>query len=121
MIGFHFTKFDPNAKGKSKFDQLLDIFMQLLTYTNGDVGEALQWMNQLDKEYKLTNDEYGMGDFIEDLKDKGYIDENRQKGAIKITPKTEQGIRKRSLGRNFRETEKNQAGQSQYVQARWRR
>ena len=51
MIGFQFGKYDPKKDGKSKFDQLLDIFMQLLTYTNGDVGEALQWMNQLDKEY----------------------------------------------------------------------
>ena len=96
MIGFHFRKYDPKQDGKSKFDQLLDIFMQLLTYTNGDVAEALQWMNQLDKEYELTEDEYGMGDFIEDLKDKGYIDENKQTGAITITPKTEQGIRKSS-------------------------
>ena len=64
MKGFHFTKFDPDEGGKSKFQQLLDLFMQLLTYTSGDVGEAMQWMNELDKQYKLTNDEYGMGDFI---------------------------------------------------------
>ncbi len=51
MIGFQFGKYDPKKDGKPKFDQLLDIFMQLLTYTNGDVSEALQWMNQLDKEY----------------------------------------------------------------------
>ena len=89
MIGFHFTKYDPNQGGKSKFDQLLDIFMQLLTYTSGDFAEALQWMNQLDKEYQLTNEEYGMGDFIEDLKDKGYIDENKQTGAITIFSITE--------------------------------
>src|SRR5579871_3617388 len=101
MIGFHFDKYDPREHGKSKFEQLLDLFMQLLTYTNGDVGEAMQWMNQLDKEYDLTNDEYGMGDFIQDLKDKGYIDENKQKGTIEITPKTEQGIRKRSLEEIF--------------------
>jgi hypothetical protein len=101
MIGFHFRKYDPKQDGKSKFDQLLDIFMQLLTYTNGDVAEALQWMNQLDKEYELTKGEYGMGDFIEDLKDKGYIDENKQTGAITISPKTEQGIRKRSLEEIF--------------------
>src|ERR1700744_2603468 len=92
MIGFHFKRYDPNESGKSRFEQLLDIFMQLLSYTNGDVGEALQWMNQLDKEYQLTDDEYGMGDFIEDLKDKGYIDDNKQTGEITITPKTEQGI-----------------------------
>ena len=41
MIGFHFSRFDPNEQGKTKFDQLLDVFLQLLSYTNGDVGEAL--------------------------------------------------------------------------------
>ena len=101
MKGYHFSKFDIDQNAKSKFEQLLDLFMQLLTYTNGDVGEAMQWMNELDKEYKLTNDEYGMGDFLEDLKDKGYIDENKGSGEIKITPKTEQGIRKKSLEEIF--------------------
>ena len=70
MRGFHFTKFDNDASGKSRFDQLLDLFMQLLTYTSGDVGEAMQWLNELDKKYQLTDDEYGMGDFVDDLKDK---------------------------------------------------
>src|SRR4029079_14696642 len=113
MIGFHFRKFDPEQDGKSKFEQLLDLFMQLLTYTNGDVAETLQWMNQLDKEYNLTNDEYGMGDFIEDLKDKGYIDENRRNGEIEITPKTEQGIRKRSLEEIFGKLKKTKTGDHQ--------
>ena len=102
MRAHHFSKYDPNENNKTSFEKLLDIFMQLLTYTSGDVGEALSWLTELDKEYDLTNDEYGMGDFIEDLKDKGYIDENKQKGEIKITPKTEQGIRKKKPGRNFR-------------------
>ena len=97
MQGFHFTKFDADSEGKNKFQQLLDLFMQLLTYTSGDVGEAMQWMNELDKQYKLTDDEYGMGDFIDELKEKGYLTDNNEKGEIKITPKTEQGIRKRSL------------------------
>jgi len=97
MRGYFFTKFDPSQDGKTSFDKLMELFMQLLTYTSGDVGEALQWLNELDRQFELTNPEYGMGDFIEDLKDKGYIDENRQTGEIKITPKTEQGIRKRSL------------------------
>jgi Ca-activated chloride channel family protein len=110
MIGFHFKHFDPNETGKSKFDQLLDVFMQLLSYTNGDVGEALQWMNQLDKEYQLTDEEYGMGDFIEDLKDKGYIDDNKQTGEITITPKTEQGIRRRSLEEIFGKLKKSKQG-----------
>ena len=97
MKGYNFSKYDPSQDAKTRFEQLLDIFMQLLTYTNGDVGEAMQWMNELDKEYNLTQDEYGIGDFYEDLKDKGYIDEKRENCEIKIKPKTEQGIRKKSL------------------------
>ena len=110
MKGHKFSKFDPNEQGKTKFEQLLDIFMQLLTYTNGDVSEALNWMNQLDKEYEMTNGEYGMGDFIEELKDKGYIDDKNQAGEIKITPKTEQGIRKRSLEEIFGKLKKTKQG-----------
>src|SRR5215210_5028625 len=113
MKGFHFSKYDPNAEGKSKFDQLLDLFLQLLTYTNGDVAEALQWMNQLDKKYELTNDEYGMGDFIDELKEKGYITEENERGEIKITPKTEQGIRKRSLEEIFGKLKKSKSGEHQ--------
>lgn len=110
MLGHHFTRFDPRGEGKTKFEQLLDLFTQLLTYTNGDVSEALNWMNQLDKQYELTNDEYGMGDFIEDLKDNGYIENDEQTGGIKITPKTEQGIRKRSLEEIFGKLKKTKQG-----------
>ena len=110
MKGFFFSKFDPNQQGKSRFEQLLDMFMQLLTYTSGDVAEALQWLNEMDKEYGFTGEEYGMGDFIEDLKNKGYIDENNQTGEIKITPKTEQGIRKRSLEEIFGKLKKTKKG-----------
>src|SRR6266511_2030082 len=87
MIGHHFNKYDPNEQGKTKFQQLLDVFMQLLTYTSGDVSEALQWLNQLDREYEMTDEEYGVGDFIDELKEKGYITEEQQTGQIKITPK----------------------------------
>ncbi|HTE28264.1 vWA domain-containing protein [Flavitalea sp.] len=110
MIGYNFSKFKPGEGGKSKFEELLDLFMQLLSYTNGDVGEAMNWMNQLDKEYNLTNDEYGMGDFIDELKEKGYLKDNTETGQIKITPKTEQGIRKRSLEEIFGKLKKTKSG-----------
>ena len=97
MRSFNFSKYDPSENEKSSFEKLLDLFTQLLTHTSGDFNEAMQWLNELDKEYKLTNDDYGIGDFLEDLKEKGYIDENKQNGEIKITPKTEQSIRKKVL------------------------
>ena len=86
--------------------------MQLLTYTNGDVSEALQWMNELDKQYELTDREYGMGDFIEDLKEKGYITENEAKRRNKNHSKNRTGHPQKKPGRNFWQAEKNKAGQS---------
>ncbi|MGB4772364.1 MAG: VWA domain-containing protein [Chitinophagaceae bacterium] len=110
MKGFRFSNFDPRSSGKTPFEQLMDLFMQLLNYTSGDATEALNWLTQLDKKYQLTNEEYGMGDFIEDLKEKGYLDENKATGEIKITPKTEQGIRKRSLEEIFGKLKKTRSG-----------
>jgi Ca-activated chloride channel homolog len=110
MKGFQFSHFDPNENGKTTFEKLLDLFMQLLTYTSGDVSEALNWLTQLDKQYGLTN-EYGLGDFIDELRDKGYIDDRNENGEIKITPKTEQGIRKRSLEEIFGKLKKTNKGE----------
>ncbi len=110
MKGFKFSGFRPDEQGKTPFETLLQLFLELLTYTSGDVGEALQWLNQLDRQYELTSEEYGMGDFIEDLKAKGYIDEDPANGNIKITPKTEQGIRKKSLEEIFGKLKKTRQG-----------
>ncbi len=113
LSGYHFSKYHPGENGKSPFEKLLDLFLKLLTYTNGDFNEAMQWLNELDKEYKLTDDQYGIGDFIEDLKEKGYIDEKKETGEIKITPKTEQGIRKKSLEEIFGKLKKTKQGNHQ--------
>ena len=53
MEGFNFSTYKPEAE-KSKFEQLLDLFMQLLPYTNGDAAETLRWMMELDKQFHLT-------------------------------------------------------------------
>ncbi len=110
MKGFIFSRYDPSENSQSPFDKLLDIFTQLLTYTSGDVAEALQWLTELDKEYQLSNNEYGIGDFIQDLKDKGYIRENEEKGSFAITSKTEQTIRKRALEEIFGKLKKSGVG-----------
>ncbi|MFN4007308.1 MAG: vWA domain-containing protein [Chitinophagaceae bacterium] len=113
MLGNRFIRFNPNTQQKNKFEQLLDIFMQLLTYTSGDVSEALQWMNELDKQYQLTNNEYGMGDFIDDLKEHGYIKDDNPNGSISLTSKSEQQIRKRSLEEIFGKLKKSKQGSHQ--------
>lgn len=64
--GYVFTPYE--APNQTPFEYLFDIFSELVTHTSGDVDEALDWLNVLDNEYKLTSDEYTMEDFIEDLK-----------------------------------------------------
>lgn len=110
MLGYHFSKYNPEENGKSPFEKMLDLFTELLQYTSGDATEALHWLTQLDKQYKLTNDDYGIGDFIEDLKAHGYLKENDRDGSFKITPKTEQSIRKRSLEEIFGKMKKAKQG-----------
>lgn len=110
MRSFHFSKFNPDENQQSTFEKLLNVFMQLLNYTSGDAGEALSWLTELDKQYNLSTDEYGMGDFIDELKEKGYIEENSQRGEIRITPKTERTIRRNSLEEIFGKLRKSKQG-----------
>jgi uncharacterized protein with von Willebrand factor type A (vWA) domain len=109
MKGILFTKFEEGDK-RTPFQKLLDIFMELLQYTNGDPTEALDWLTQLDAQYHLTGDDYGIGDFIEDLKQNGYLKETEETGAYKITAKSEQSIRKRSLDEIFGKLKKTKQG-----------
>lgn len=110
MLGYRFSKHIPKDD-QSTFDKLFSIFKELLVYTSGDMAETLDWMNQLDREYNLTTDEYGMGDFIEDLKRLGYIQEDGDaEGGFSITSKTEQTIRKDSLDQIFGKLKKSKQG-----------
>lgn len=109
MLGFRFSKHTP--QGQTPFDKLFDIFKQLLTYTSGDVGEALSWLTELDKEYKLTDSNYGIGDFINDLKQKGYIREEQPGSeSFEMTSKTEKAIREVALDRVFGKLKKSKPG-----------
>ncbi len=109
MKGVLFTKYREEEK-KTPFQRLFDIFMELLSYTSGDATEALDWLTQLDRKMGLTNDDYGIGDFIEDLKEQGYLKENENDGAFKITEKSEQTIRQRSLEEIFGKLKKGKRG-----------
>ena len=110
MRGFGFSKFTPNQIPKGGFEELLKLFLELLNYTSGDAGEALAWLNELDKQYHITNDEYGIGDFIDELKQKGYLSDDNQNGSYNITAKTEQSIRQSALEEIFGKLKKSGKG-----------
>jgi len=109
--GFQFELFEKEVK--SPFDTLFDIFKELITHTSGDFDEALDWLEQLDQEYKLTTEDYTLDDFVEELKEKGYIKEEIKPDGTydkKITAKTERAIRKNALNQIFGQIRKKGAG-----------
>lgn len=110
MIGIRFTDYIPNNNGNNKFQDLLNLFLQLLTITSGDVSEALNWLTQLDQQYGLTGQNYGMGDFIQELKDNDYIKEDPIQNQLIITAKSERSIRKQSLDEIFGRLKKSSRG-----------
>jgi uncharacterized protein with von Willebrand factor type A (vWA) domain len=100
--GFSFKSYE--APNISPFDKLFEVFKDLITHTSGDFDEAIDWLRMLDKEYKLTDESYTIDDFIEDLKQKGYIREEINPdgtGGIGITAKTERAIRQQALEQIF--------------------
>ena len=120
MIGYRFTQFIPDkSANQGSFENLFKIFNQLVLITSGNVSEALQWLNELDKQHQITNDEYGIGDFIEDLKKKGYITEDNEKGEIKLTAKSEQFIRKSALEEIFGKLKKSSKGHHKSHYSGW--
>jgi uncharacterized protein with von Willebrand factor type A (vWA) domain len=84
--------------------------MQLVLITAGNVGEALQWLTEVDKQYGLSNDQYGIGDFIEDLKKNGYISDAGPDGEFKLKAKGEQNLRQSALEEIFGKLKKSKGG-----------
>ena len=109
--GFIFKTYE--VENQSPFEKLFEIFKELITHTSGDFDEAIDWLRSLDKEYKLTDENYTIDDFIEDLKKKGFIKEEITTDGLsgtKITPKTERAIRQQALNHIFGSIKRSGAG-----------
>ena len=112
MKGVIFKKYiglikDLNAKN---FEDLLKIYQQLLLITSGDFNKTISIMTELDRKHNFTPENYGIGDFIEDLKKKGYIKENPNDHKIKITKKSELELRHSALDEIFGKLKKDKSG-----------
>jgi len=110
MLGFRFSDYKPDPN-QSTFDRLFKIFQELMLYTSGNVWESLAWLTELDKEYKLTTPEYGMGDFIRELEERGYIRRDGEgDGNMGPTAKLEISLRQKSLDDIFGDLKKAKSG-----------
>lgn len=112
MLGYRFSKYTPPPdQDKNDFEKLLRIFMQLVLMSSGNVREALEWLTEVDRQYGITNDQYGIGDFIDDLKSKGYIADAAEKGEFKLNAKSEQTLRQAALEEIFGKLKKSRQGE----------
>jgi Ca-activated chloride channel family protein len=115
--GFVFTKY--TDKNISHFDRVFDIFKELITHTSGDLDEAFNWLNELDKEYNIFNEAYSLDDFKEDLRKRGFIKEDKDnkdgnkgtgKGKDLLTAKLESALRQFALDQIFGKLKKSGIG-----------
>lgn len=119
MIGHRFHTHIPESDKRTPFERLLPVFIELLNYTNGDPSEALEWMEEIDKQTPLFTDTYNRNDFEQELKRRGYIKEEYREGSgngkgpgkgLGITAKSEQSMRKRALDQLFGKMKKSNSG-----------
>ena len=104
----------------SNFERVFDIFKELITHTSGDIDEAFNWLETLDKEYKIFNKNYTIQDFEEDLKKRGYIKEDVKvgnngtgKGKNILTAKLEAALREFALDQIFGKIKRSGIGNHQ--------
>jgi Ca-activated chloride channel family protein len=109
--GFVFKPYE--SPNKTSFEKLFEVFQELITHTSGDLDEAMEWLDTLDKEYGISEEDYTMDDFLEELKKRGYIKEEIKpdgNSAMSITAKTERAIRKNALDKIFGKIKKTGSG-----------
>jgi uncharacterized protein with von Willebrand factor type A (vWA) domain len=111
MIGWRFSQFENNDDGGSPFKRLFELFKEILTHTSGDVSEAFSWLTELDRQHKLTDQDYSIANFIQDLIDKGLIsNEDKQDPKFIPTSKMEIAIRRHALENIFDQIKKSKKG-----------
>jgi uncharacterized protein with von Willebrand factor type A (vWA) domain len=110
--GLRFVK--PIPKDQTPFEKLFEIFKELITHTSGDFEEAIDWLRELDKEYELTDENYTIDDFIEELKQRAFIQPKKGNGTkgegYALTPKTEKLLREHALKQIFGKLKKTGSG-----------
>ncbi len=81
---------DRSQTDEQRLEKLFSLFSYILIQTNGDVNEALDWLNELDERYKFFDQSLTLSEFIDKLKEQGYIDKNdgiyilKSKGAVRM-------------------------------------
>ncbi len=106
---FRYSKWTENSMtDEQRLQKMISLFSYLLLQTSGDPEEALQWLRQLGEEYELFDQEMTYEEFIEKLKELGYIED--AKDVVVLTAKGVQRIREDALREVFSNLKKSPEG-----------
>jgi hypothetical protein len=96
-MDWRYSKFDPSLRDmKERLKRLLAIFNQLLLHVDGDVEQALDYLDQVGRRYGLLDAKLTIEDFKKFLEKENAIARDRR-GRMALTKKGEQQIRTSSL------------------------
>jgi Ca-activated chloride channel homolog len=91
---------DPEGgEGEGKID-MVDLFSQLFLRSNGDVGQALEWLRRIAERQGWLNRDRNFEDIIDELKEKGVLKRNQD--GFEITPAGDKAVRESVFERVFK-------------------
>ncbi|NOT35848.1 MAG: VWA domain-containing protein [Saprospiraceae bacterium] len=103
--------YDPQrVKLISLFDELFELFREIIGMTGGNVNEAISWLNEVDRQYKISNKQYGIADFIKDLEEKGFLKRDSNGPSLKPSSKMDASIRQSAFDSIFGKIRKSGSG-----------
>lgn len=107
---YRYTEFDDSLLRNLNMEKLMNLWNRLLLQTNGDVAEAEKWLRYLWEQYNFFDGEYTPEDFMEFLKQEGYIRELYGQPP-ELTGKGESRIRTDALNEIFNSLAKGALGE----------
>ena len=102
MTRYTFTRYDPRRRAiEERYEQLKGIYQQLLLMADGDVEEALRWLERVATSHGLLDDAFGMDDFRRRLLQEGLVERKPGGSGLKMAPGGEIALRRDALERIF--------------------
>ena len=90
---YRYQKWNEKLEHQATLKSLMKLFNHLLLQANGDVDQALEWMEYLNRKYGFFNDELTMEDFKAYLDEQQFVKENPKTSKLELTGKGERQIR----------------------------
>ena len=109
-MDFLYSELDPRLlELKERIKLLLRIFQELLLRSNGDVEQALEWLEILGERHHLFDARFGLAEFKE-LLEKNRTVARGSDGGLELTKKGERGLRLSSLEAIFSNLQRDAVG-----------